>query len=124
MIDDLLLLGRAQDRELPRSRQPADLAPMAADQITAPESRWPEQEIGFGFDHAVRSSPQGGSVTIRACRAEGMIHLTVRDEGIGILDNGPGLAIAREIVTRNDGRIWAERRHGEGSTIHLVLPPA
>ena len=41
------------------------------------------------------------------------------DEGGG---NGLGLAIARRIVERHHGRLWAESQPGVGSVFHLELP--
>jgi signal transduction histidine kinase len=73
-----------------------------------------------------------------------MMHLRVKDTGMGIPPDklriiferfgrahgvsygglGLGLTIARGIVERHGGRIWAEStgRAGEGTTVHVVLP--
>ncbi len=43
------------------------------------------------------------------------------DQGGG---NGLGLAIARQVVARHGGRLWADSRPGEGSTFFIELPAA
>jgi PAS domain S-box-containing protein len=96
------------------------------------------------LSNALRYSPSGGAIAVEA-RDEGEhIHVTVRDRGLGIPPDklrliferfgrahgvsygglGLGLTIARGIVERHGGRIWAEStgRAGDGSVFHVVLP--
>jgi signal transduction histidine kinase len=96
--------------------------------------------------NAVKYSPAGGTITVRAAAEDGEAHVAIRDEGIGIapdeLENvfnlfyrspdpraghvgglGLGLYISREIVARHGGRMWAESQPG-GSTFHVALPLA
>ncbi len=69
-------------------------------------------------------------------------HLFVRDNGVGIPARfheeifrvcrrlapgdlsraGVGLAIARKVCERYEGRIWVESREGEGATFHIAWP--
>ncbi|HZP97472.1 MAG TPA: ATP-binding protein [Candidatus Limnocylindria bacterium] len=96
--------------------------------------------------NAVKYSPDGGDVRVLVRTTGDEVHVAIRDEGIGIsrdeLDRiftlfyrspdprashvgglGLGLYISREIVTRHNGRLWAESGDS-GSTFHVTLPLA
>lgn len=95
--------------------------------------------------NAIKFSPHGGTIVIRAYPQEDQWVVAVQDNGIGIpsdkLDRiferfyqvdgsstrrfggtGLGLAIAKEIVVAHQGRIWAESVLGEGSVFYVSLP--
>lgn len=96
------------------------------------------------LSNALRYSPNGGAISVEVREEGELIHVAVRDHGLGIPPDklrviferfgrahgisygglGLGLTIAKGIVERHGGRIWAESagRVGDGSTFHVVLP--
>lgn len=97
--------------------------------------------------NAVKYSPAGGEVVLRAAAAEQGVLLQVIDQGVGIaaahheriferfyrVDGGDtattpgaglGLALAAEVARAHGGRIWVESAPGAGSTFSVWLPQA
>ena len=98
-------------------------------------------------DNALRYTPEGGSVIFSAQVFDKMLEIRVQDSGAGIAEgeldrvfdrfyrsdpsrqreeggSGLGLAIARSIVEKHNGRIRAESKPGQGTTIVIHLPIA
>jgi signal transduction histidine kinase len=106
-----------------------------------------EQVLDNLVSNAIKFSPEGGLIVVRAREDGNSVVVSVSDPGLGIapekLDSvfglfyqaedpvsrrtggmGLGLYISKEIVTRHGGRIWVESRLGEGSTFSFSLPRA
>jgi two-component system phosphate regulon sensor histidine kinase PhoR len=97
--------------------------------------------------NAVKFSPEGGTIWLRAEPDGGDVRLTIEDEGPGLAPQdvhriferfyrsdqargtpgtGLGLAIARHIMEAHGGRIWAENRRPpqNGAAFHLMFQAA
>jgi signal transduction histidine kinase len=100
-----------------------------------------QQVLGHLIENAVKYSPDGGCITLRAFRLDGEAHIEVSDEGMGIpkdlnlfaafqrggeaadtAGSGMGLFIVRNLVEGMAGRVSARRNDDVGSTFTVVLP--
>lgn len=118
---------------------PTDLPAIKADAARM------QQVIVNLLHNAIKFTPTGGSVAVRASQQEQEVRIEVADSGIGIAaedipriferfykvdrsrassGTGLGLAIARHLVEAHSGRIWAESQVGKGTTFFFTIPIA
>lgn len=113
--------------------------------ILEADPRWIKQVFRNILDNAIKYSPEGGLIVMRAEVRPKDVVVSVADQGIGISPEdliplfekffrvrstnglkipgtGLGLPIARAVVEAHGGRIWAESHLGEGTTLYFSLP--
>ena len=117
-----------------------DVIDMAADKM--------QRALGNLLDNAIKYSPRGERVTLRAWRSSGDIRIDIHNSGAsidaallprlfesffrgegsraqssdGARGTGLGLAIAKGFVQAHGGRIWASSSREAGTTFSLSLP--
>jgi signal transduction histidine kinase len=168
LVDDLLFVARLQAGRLILERSDLDLCTIAAQAAQEARPRAEAKQLELEFiggspvmiegdkgrlfqlldnliSNAIKFTPEGGRVEIRAVPADSVAVLEVSDTGMGlgpdeaelvfdrffrssrvvaqhVPGTGLGLFIARAIVDAHAGTIAASTREGGGTTFHVELP--
>jgi two-component system, OmpR family, phosphate regulon sensor histidine kinase PhoR len=169
LVDDLLDLSRIESGRWTPVLAATDVARVARDAWTAFQGRAADTGVqlllsmGDGateltvdtealthilsnlYDNALRYAPQGSAIAVESGRSDGMLSISVRDSGPGILGEhlpriferfyradparardaggtGLGLAIVRHLVEAHGGRVEAESELQHGTIIRCWFP--
>jgi len=169
IINDILDLSKIESGKIQLHREILPVKPLLEDMLANMQALAAKKEIvlktSFDFDlgyiqadkgkikqvlynligNAIKFTDHGGFVTIGAKMKDDMIHISIKDTGIGIskkdqeklfkpftqIDSsisrryegtGLGLALAKELVVLHGGQIWVESESGKGSTFTFTVP--
>jgi signal transduction histidine kinase len=96
------------------------------------------------LSNALKFTPPGGSIVVRARRADGDVRVSVTDTGVGIAPEdqskifeefrqtatgaradegtGLGLTLAKRFIELHGGRLWVDSEIGKGTTFTFTVP--
>ncbi len=170
LINDILDLSKIEAGRLDLDPEPFDVAAAVANAATLVRERCQRQGLALAIDveppflrwtadvrrfkqilvnlltNAVKFTPAGGRVAVRARVDRGQLCVSVTDSGVGIAEadlgrifepftqvgdsdrgkaegTGLGLSLVRSLVGLHGGTLAVQSRLGEGSTFAFSLPP-
>ncbi len=132
--------GKADEKGLSLLLKPTDQLPPILG-----NKRAIEEVISNLLTNAIKYTPEGGNVALFAAQEGDYVHISVKDNGIGIAEDdlprvferfyrikndktryisgtGLGLAIVKSIVAAHNGTVKAESDANGGSAFHVFLP--
>lgn len=116
---------------------------IASDMTAVFDFKWTLEAVSNIVDNAIKYTPSGGTVAVRAKEYEMFVCIDITDSGIGISEEdtarifkrfyrspavyqekgvGIGLYLARRIIEKEGGYIRVRSRVGEGSVFSVFLP--
>lgn len=146
---DLPLLVRSTVAQLQLQAEQAQVQIANEVSLDLPELLFDNERIGQVvinlIENALKATPAGGRITVRAEQHPEEVWVRVYDTGVGIPAEeqgkifqafyrahnrhssagnhlGLGLAICQQIVAGHQGRIWVESEEGRGSCFSFALP--
>ena len=152
MAREPVAIGRVLERAVARLRHQAQRQGIRLDLGAAPElppvvgdAERLERVVVSLVHNALKFTPSGGSITVRAAVEDGAVVVQVVDTGAGIAredlprvferfyktdraraggGTGLGLAIVKHTVEAHGGTVGVESEEGHGSTFSISLPAA
>lgn len=134
-VDVVDLLTRVRSLE---TRVPVHLGALAESRIQADPDQLEQALINLVKNAAEATSPNGGSVTLRALREPGRVVIEIEDEGPGLSGtenlfvpffttkpggSGIGLVLARQIVEAHGGSLMLRNRRDRSGCVACVALP-
>jgi two-component system CheB/CheR fusion protein len=138
-----MLSEAIEDVQLPTPDHKITFTSNVETQMKADKDRVKQVIVNL-LTNAVKYSPGQPEICVNAMQEGNIIKVAVKDNGIGISKKninrvfdryyredgkamqfqglGIGLSIAKEIIRRHNGKIWAESEPGKGSTFYFTLP--